>query len=137
MNIVEIARKISHEAHKGQYRNDGFTPYIEHPEAVWNKVKNESEEIQAVALLHDTIEDDPNTTEQTLRDAGLPETVIAAVKLLTKSEKYEPYMTYLARVKENPIALKVKIADMLCNLADDPTPRQVEKYRKGMLFLQD
>ena len=46
-------------------------------------------------------------------------------------------MTYLARVKENPIALKVKIADMLCNLADDPTPRQVEKYRKGMLFLQD
>jgi len=40
-------------------------------------------------------------------------------------------------VKCNELARKVKIADMLSNLADNPTDKQIKKYAKGLLFLVD
>jgi hypothetical protein len=45
------------------------------------------------------------------------------------------YDDYPERVAASPIAAKVKIADMLSNLADDPTPKQIRKYAKGLLRL--
>ena len=55
--------------------------YIEHPIYVASQVDTEEE--KAVALLHDVIEDSPFTSEELLL-AGLPETVVAAVQILSK-----------------------------------------------------
>jgi hypothetical protein len=54
--------------------------------------------------------------------------------MLTKTEgaKYEDY---LAAIRRDPIARKVKVADMLANLGDSPTERQVLKYAKGLIIL--
>jgi (p)ppGpp synthase/HD superfamily hydrolase len=133
MNIIETAKSIAHRAHTGQYRRDGVTPYINHPAAVAEKMANESPEIIATAWLHDVIED-TDETRKTLVDAGIPNEVVSAVETLTKTRGIS-YREYLVGVKANPIALKVKVADMLANLSDSPTEKQIVKYARGLLFL--
>lgn len=131
--LLERAEMIARRAHASQFRRDGVTPYIEHPRAVVAKLANESEEVRAVAWLHDVLED-TEETPSSLYEAAIPTMVVDAVLCLTKQE-LDTYDDYLQRVKENPIARKVKIADMLHNLSDAPTERQIIKYAKGLLFL--
>jgi (p)ppGpp synthase/HD superfamily hydrolase len=88
----------------------------------------------AVALLHDTLEDAPSFTADRLMKLGIPENIIEAVQAITKQDG-EDYDLYLERVKANPIAAKVKIADMLSNLADAPSEKQKAKYAKGLKAL--
>lgn len=60
MSIVEKARQIAYEAHKGVSRKWGSDPYIIHPERVANKVANlagANEVDIAAAWCHDVIED--------------------------------------------------------------------------------
>ena len=132
-NIIEIARRVASRAHSGQHRRDGYTPYINHPTAVANKLAGEDAVVIATAWLHDVLED-TNETSQTLYDAGIPHGVIRAVETLTKTKEVS-YDEYLNGVKLNWIAKKVKVADMLHNLSDAPTDRQIIKYAKGLLFL--
>lgn len=128
------AASFAYRKHAGQFRRDGVTPYITHPEAVANRLKNESDDVKAVAWLHDVLEDtDTHITE--LIDAGFSDDVIQAVRVLAKGNG--SYEDYLAAVKLNPIARRVKVADMLSNLADNPTERQIVKYARGLLYLLD
>ena len=122
-------------AHSGQFRRDKRTPYIDHPASVAKRLRLESEAVVATAWLHDVLEDTTETLE-TLRAAGLPEEVVLAVQILTKTEGMS-YEAYLHCVRENTITRKVKVADMLSNLSDEPTARQIVKYAKGLLFLID
>jgi len=60
MSIVEKAKAIAYEAHKGVSRKWGSDPYIVHPERVANKVASlagTNDEDVAAAWLHDVIED--------------------------------------------------------------------------------
>ncbi len=132
-SIIEKAKEIAHRAHSGQTRRDGVTPYIHHPEAVVSRLSGEHPHVIATAWLHDVIEDTAETAT-TLLEAGIPKEVVEAVVTLTKTD-WMDYPNYLDSVHENPIARKVKVADMLANLADSPTPRQIRKYAKGLLFL--
>lgn len=134
MNIVAIAKQVASRAHSGQHRRDGYTPYINHPAAVAAKLAGESAVVIATAWLHDVLEDTAETPE-TLRAAGVPESVVQAVEVLTKADDLS-YDEYLMGVRLNWIARKVKIADMLHNLSDAPTDRQIIKYAKGLLALQ-
>lgn len=129
-----LARAIAKKAHQGQFRRDGKTPYIKHPEAVAESVQAEGSEAVATAWLHDVLEDTETTSEQ-LREAGIPPIVIDAVELLTR-EKGQSYEDYLHWVAQNEITRKVKIADILHNLGDHPTERQVEKYEKALKTLK-
>ena len=81
--MLELALSIATEAHKGQFDKAGVD-YIEHPIYVASQVDTEEE--KAVALLHDVIEDSPFTAEELLQ-AGLPETVVTAVQVLTKKKE--------------------------------------------------
>ncbi len=129
--LVVLAERIARQAHAGQFRRDGVTPYIVHPEAVASRVFKPEE--KATAWLHDVLED-THMTKQDLLDAGIPENVVEAVVIMTKTEGVS-YSDYLVKVKENPIARVVKIADMNSNLADTPTPKQIAKYAEGLKFL--
>lgn len=132
MNLVQIAQKLAQEAHAGQTRRDGHTPYISHPAAVAARLAGEAPEVIATAWLHDVLEDTAATADS-LRQAGIPEEVIAAVQTLTKDGC--SYETYLERVRASPVACKVKIADMLHNLSESPTQKQIIKYARGLLSL--
>lgn len=130
--LTELARKIATDAHDGQFRHDGITPYIKHPEEVVNRVGN-CPSLIAAAWLHDVLEDTSETRESLL-GKGIPLDVVRAVGVLTKSSTFT-YDQYLDSILTDAIATKVKIADMLANLADHPTEKQIRKYAQGLLRL--
>lgn len=131
-DVVERAEALARSAHAGQFRRDGRTPYIVHPQAVALRVAGDPL-AQASAWLHDVLEDTA-VTEEAMRAQRIPEEVIACVRQLTKPDGAD-YEAYLLEVKANRLARKVKIADMLSNLADAPTDKQIVKYAKGLLIL--
>jgi len=130
--LSELAEEIARRAHAGQFRRDGRTPYIAHPAGVAAKVGNNEIRL-AVAWLHDVLEDTAETPA-TLAAAGMTAEVIEAVLCLTKQPE-DSYEVYLLGVLNNPLARAVKIADMLHNLSDHPTPKQIRKYAGALLQL--
>ncbi|WP_371374400.1 HD domain-containing protein [Sporomusa aerivorans] len=137
-SIVQVALKLATIAHSGQI-DKGGKPYILHPISVAKIV--ETEEEKTVALLHDVLEDTPVTLEE-LRENGLPESVVVAIDVLTKRPGVE-YGDYIQRVKRNPIALTVKIADMTHNMdlsrIQSPSAKdyaRIEKYERILAELK-
>ena len=135
--MLELALSIATEAHRGQFDKAGID-YIEHPIFVASQV--DSEEEKAVALLHDVIEDSSVTAEELL-NAGLPETVVTAVQILSK-KKGQDYQTYMKTVKSNPLARAVKLADLKHNsdlsrleTITDKDSERLEKYKKAIDLL--
>jgi len=132
MNIVEKALEIATEAHKGQMRWDGVTPYISHPIAVAEGV--ETDEEKAVALLHDVVEDTPVTLKD-LMNMGMSDNIVNAVAILSK-RKDEEYLTYLNRVATSRLAMIVKISDITHNLycfTKEQKLKKKDKYEKYMV----
>jgi len=133
MNLPELAKRIATRAHSEKTRRDGKTPYITHPEAVANRFM--ADVLVAIAWLHDVLEDTLETADS-LRSQGIPEQVVSSVVVLTRTPG-EEYFAYLGRVRVNPLARLVKIQDMLHNLGDQPTYKQIRKYCKGLLYLTE
>ncbi len=132
MNCEQIATI----AHSGQCRRDAITGYIEHPRQAVSRVWGTGREASLlidIAWLHDVLEDTEETAAS-LPTKGVRPEVIRAVEILTHS-RIETYTHYLSRIKKDPLAVKVKIADMLANLADEPTEYQIKKYAKGIALL--
>ena len=109
-SVFETALEIAVKAHKGQVDKNGVA-YFLHPLAVAGLLN--SLELKTIAVLHDTIEDTDVTAEYLLEE-GIPKYIVEAVQLLTKPED-EEYESYLRRVKENPLAKQVKLADLANN----------------------
>mgnify|MGYP000822755821 FL=1 len=127
---------IAYNAHHGQVDKSGV-PYIFHPIHVAEQMETEEECI--VALLHDTVED-TNITFEVL-EKEFSATVIEALKLLTHDESID-YFDYVRKLKSNPIAKKVKLADLYHNSditrMENPTEKdwkRKEKYHKAILIL--
>ena len=136
-SMLELALSLAKKAHRGQFDKAGVD-YIEHPIYVASQVDTEEE--KAVALLHDVIEDSPFTAEELLQ-AGLPETVVTAVQVLTK-KKEKDYQTYLENVKSNSLARVGKLADLKHNSdlsrlssVTDKDLERLEKYKKAIDYL--
>ncbi|WP_248625144.1 HD domain-containing protein [Enterococcus cecorum] len=139
MVLYQQALAIAKDAHKGQVDKAGVA-YIQHPLYVANLV--EGELAKTIALLHDVVEDSDWTLED-LRKEGLPEEVVQAVGILTK-KRNENYEEYILRVKQNPLARQVKLADLqhnsdLSRLANvtDRDRKRVAKYQKAISFLSE
>ena len=136
-SMVDLALSIAKKAHEGQLDKAGVD-YIKHPLYVASQVVTEEE--KAVALLHDVIEDSHYTAEELLQ-AGLPETVVTDVQILSK-KKGQDYQTYLENVKSNSLARVVKLADLKHNSdlsrlssVTDKDLEQFEKYKKAIDYL--
>ena len=101
--------KIAYSAHHGQLDKSGI-PYIFHPIHLAEAMDDEIS--CCVALLHDTVED----TSVSLEDlkAIFPPEVTDAVALLTHKEGTD-YFDYVRLIKKNPVARKVKLADLAHN----------------------
>lgn len=130
---TSAAEMLATLCHQGQYRRDGRTAYIIHPMMVAHAVPDR---LKPIAWLHDAIEDCPYTIEamRPLLDL-LPRYIADAVMALTKRPEDDYFDDYLPRVKANPDALAVKLADIANNLSDQPTPEQSEKYAKALAYL--
>lgn len=112
MIYTELTRKamtIAYQAHHGQVDKAGV-PYIFHPVHLAEQMDDEIS--CCVALLHDTVEDTQITFQQL--EQAFPEAVMEALKLLTHQEG-TPYFDYVRAIRANPIAVKVKLADIAHN----------------------
>ena len=100
------AMNLAYAAHHGQF-DKGGVPYIFHPIHLAEQMDDEIS--TCVALLHDTVEDTAVTLEQLAKE--FPKEVVEAVRLLTHAEDVE-YFDYVRAIKDNPVAVKVKLADL-------------------------
>ena len=139
MATLEKAILIAVKAHHGQADKAG-DPYILHPLKVMSAMSSEEEKMAAV--LHDVLEDTALTME-TLRKEGFSEEVIQAVDCLTR-KKHESYEDFIERIRLNPIARKVKIADLEDNMdikrikePKDEDWERLKKYHRAWLRLKE
>lgn len=109
--LIEQAISIALTAHAGKL-DKGGNVYILHPLRLMNAMNTPEEKI--VALLHDVVEDS-NITIPQLKEKGFPGKILKAVAVLTKTEN-QPYENYIAAIKKNPLATKVKLADLKDNM---------------------
>lgn len=139
MNIVEKAKELAYRAHAGQVDKAG-RPYIEHVARVAAAVSDDPE-AEAVAWLHDVIEDHPGFAHEVMH--GFPHEVSLAAMELDRQTCHSDM--YYACVKANPLSLRVKLADIADNsdearlaLLDEKTAARLRrKYRKALAALQD
>ncbi len=132
------AMNIAYSAHMGQFDKAGV-PYIFHPIHLAEQMDTEEECI--VALLHDVVEDTNVTFEDLEKD--FPKSIIDAIKLLTHDKSVD-YMEYVKNLKSNPIAKKVKLADLRHNSdtarllkITEKDIKRVEKYKKAIQLLNE
>ncbi len=141
-DLTNKAMRIAYDAHHGQLDCNGV-PYIFHPFHVAEQMTDEIS--VCVALLHDVVEDTPLTIDDLSRK--FPQEVVQAIILLTHN-KSDDYFDYLRRIKLNPYARSVKIADVLHNsdlsritdpfaVSEEKRNRWKEKYAKALEILTD
>jgi (p)ppGpp synthase/HD superfamily hydrolase len=137
MSTLERAISISALAHAGQV-DKGGSPYILHPLKVMLRLCDNEERI--VAVLHDVVEDTAITLAD-LRNEGFSEAVLGAIDALTKREN-EAYQAFIERAALDPIARRVKLADLAENSdlsrLNEPSQKdldRIEKYRKATDYL--
>ena len=137
-DLTKKAMKLCFEAHKNQVDKSGM-PYVFHP---FHLAEQMTDELTTVtALLHDVVEDTDYTLED-LHQMGFPEPVLTALALLTHSRAV-PYDVYVERLKPNPIARVVKLADLRhnsdltrLNHVDARALERAEKYRRSIEQLE-
>ena len=136
--LTKKALRLCFDAHREQVDKTGL-PYVFHPFHLAEQMKDEATTV--CALLHDVVED----TDYTLEDLcamGFPADVVDALALLTHDPAV-PYMDYVKEIAKNPIARKVKMADLRHNSdlsrmdeVDEWAVKRTEKYKKALAYLK-
>ena len=133
--MTKKALKLCFEVHKEQIDKSGM-PYVFHPFHLAEQMQDE--ETTIVALLHDVIEDTEYTLDD-LRKRGFGDSVLAAITLMTHEDGV-PYMDYVEKIKTNPIARTVKLADLRHNSdmtrLEVVTPRDQERAVKYLAAIK-
>lgn len=139
--LTNKAMKIAYAAHQDLVDYNGI-PYIFHPIHLAEQMDDEIS--CCAALLHDVVEDTAVTMEDLAKE--FPEEVIAVLRLLTHEEGV-PYFDYVRKIKANPIAVKIKLADIAHNsdqtrcVGSDLTEEQLaywrDKYTKARAILKE
>ena len=138
--LVNRALQIAYDAHHGQ-KDHGGVPYIFHPIHLAEQMDDEIS--VCAALLHDVVEDTSVTFKELERD--FPPEITEVVRLLTHDDDTD-YFDYVRNLKKNPIARKIKLADLAHNsdetrlssqsLTRDELQYFRTKYRKAKDILE-
>ncbi len=139
--MTNKALRLAYAAHHGQTDTSG-QPYIFHP---YHLAEQMTDEVSAcVALLHDVAEDTAVTFAELEKE--FPKEITDALRLLIH-EKGTDYFDYVRAVKQNPVAVKVKLADLAHNSDEsrfagcEDIPMELlakwrEKYGKARAILE-
>lgn len=139
---VERALEVALLAHKHRTDHAG-QPYILHPIRVAMRFHDPL--LQQVGFLHDVVEDTHITLDM-LEAKGFSLDVVSSVESLSRRVN-EDYFTFIQRVARNPIAARVKLADLMDNmdltrLAHDDTAVKnsaslMQRYARAYQYLRD
>ena len=137
--LTRKAIKIAYDAHQGQVDKGGL-PYIFHP---YHLAEQMDEEISCcAALLHDVAEDTDITLDDLAKE--FPREVMEVLTLLTHAEDV-PYLDYVRAIRANPIAVKIKLADIAHNSDQSRCPNLTaeqlsyfrDKYARAIAILTE
>jgi hypothetical protein len=134
MATLERAIEIAVLAHNGTSDKAG-APYILHPLRLMFAVEDADDRI--LAVLHDVVEDSKPPHRwgmEELKAEGFSDSVLEALACVT-ARPDEPYEVFIDRILPNPIARRVKIADIVDNmnlvrLGREITDNDVVRLRK-------
>ena len=139
--LTNKAMRVAYQAHHGQLDYNGI-PYIFHPIHLAEQMDDEIS--CCAALLHDVVEDTAVTMDDLAKE--FPAEVIEVLKLLTHRDDVD-YFSYVLAIKSNPIAKKVKLADLAHNsdqsrcVGSGLTPQRLAhwkaKYEKATKILME
>ena len=136
--LLEKAIEIAVRAHHAQKDRYG-APYILHPLRVMGRLETVAERI--VGVLHDVVEDTTWTFADLARE-GFPSSILEALQCVTKIEG-EDYADFVRRSAGNPLAKRVKLADLEDNMDLRRIPEisekdraRLQKYVKAWKFLK-
>ena len=137
-DLVDRAKALAYRAHAGQVDKAG-RPYIEHVARVAAAVSDDPE-AEAVAWLHDVLEDCPDVWDEVYH---FPSEVFGAVECLTRG-CYNDQNLYYDIIRNVPVSLRVKLADIADNaneerlaLLDKKTAAHLRrKYAKALEALK-
>ena len=111
--LVARAQDIARRAHAGQTDKAGL-PYIQHVARVAAAVADDPQ-AESVAWLHDVLEDCSDWVRAHEAEfTAFPGHILDAVQLLTRSTE-TPDAAYYAGIRDNRLALRVKLADIADN----------------------
>ena len=144
--LTNKALVFAYNAHHGQLDYNGI-PFIFHPLHLAEQMDDEIS--CCAAILHDVVEDTDCTLEDLRKE--FPEEVVEVVALLTHEDSAEynnnDYFDYIRKIKEHPIAKKVKLADIAhnsdqsrCVGAGLPPEKLLfwqQKYQKALAILME
>ena len=139
--LTNKALRIACAAHRDQTDQSGL-PYIFHP---YHLAEQMPDEISVcAALLHDVVEDTSVTLEELERE--FPREVTDAVRLLTHDPETD-YFDYVRAIRQNPVAVRVKLADLAhnsdetrfagCAVPEEQLARWREKYKRAQEILSE
>ncbi len=127
--IVYAVRKYG-----ARHPDKGGNPYVLHPLAVM--LTMDTDEERRVALLHDVVED-CGVTPDDLLGLGYPPAEVDAIVALTRRDG-ESYEAFIERLLPNPLARKVKLADIEHNMdvrrlavVDEKARERMDRYLKA------
>jgi (p)ppGpp synthase/HD superfamily hydrolase len=140
-NVLGSAIALAASTHEEQM-DKGGKAYILHPIRMMMRLRTDDEELMAIAILHDVVED----SELNIRDLmemGYSMRIIAGVDAMTRKDG-ETYDEFIKRCALNPDARRVKREDLRDN--SDITRlkglrkkdfERLEKYSRSFIYLSD
>ena len=129
-------------AHEDDVDKGGHA-YILHPIRIMMRLRTDDEELMAMAILHDVLEDHPELAKREFSKLELSTRVLCGLDCLTHG-KGESYDSYLSRVATNYDTILVKLEDLRDNSCltrlKGLRPKDFErneKYIKAYHFLKE
>lgn len=119
-SLFDKAKIIAEKVHANQVDKKGY-PYMAHVIDIASRVSHLGESYQIVGLLHDALEDAKSISFRSEITKEIESTfdieIINAIKAMTKVSGEDYFKSYLPRLRNDKIAIKVKIADSSHNLS--------------------
>ena len=148
--LLKIAEEIAINEHKydiyGNHKEPGdyFKYHLDEVRNIAKKIDGSSlhpHKIEIVALLHDIIEDHPDTENLIKNTFG--DRLFNSIKLLTRDRSIREEL-YFKNISEDEIAIIVKTADRIANISKlkeitdiDKRKRLISKYLWEYKFLEE
>jgi len=111
-HLLDKALQLAVQIHSGHVDRGG-TPYLLHVLQVVSACRYDLD-AATVAALHDVVEDS-DLSLKNLREQGFPQKIVDGVDALTRRDG-EAYEDAIERAAANPLARKVKLADLESNM---------------------
>lgn len=140
-NVLASAIALAASKHEDQI-DKGGKAYILHPIRMMMRLRTNDEELMAIAILHDVVEDSDITIGDLIA-LGYSIRIVAGVDALTRKDD-ETYDQFIKRCAQNRDAKLVKREDLRDN--SDITRlkglrqkdfERLEKYSRAFIYLSD